>query len=620
MLQTGKLAFKHQTIPKIYPKVTWKDSAHDYTLINQMSNYLTARSGTMVPKMALENRPRIEYNKLCMGWQQGFAATMNYGGFMADIFRKSSLDKLSSPEQLDKAITIISPSFWIAALGSLLIIVVALLWSIFGRLPVKVSGTGVYQGDNGMYTVLAGADGFVENVYFMEGDEIKAGDTIAKLDDDDLQTELDELTSRRNDVDAVTFYSYDDPATADTKPLLDLKAQVDLAGTSLTANQIALRERYASLSKQRTKTSNAKDNVASKKSSLKKKQSSYIKATEKYKKAQEAATEAQKEYEKALQKLADAGVDPDIDPEDTEAMEVLTPEQIELVTERDKCKKSLDKALADVDSAEKSVKQLEMDNKNAETEYSRAVQTYESEKAAQKSLQDACSQLEAKVKAEGSNKNSQMSSLEEQFTAAKGSIIDQLDQEITRQSDTISKMTIKSKVSGTVSGVNITEGGIVTAGANVCKISTDEVYHIDIICYVPVSEGRKIKEGMKVMVYPSTVNRQEYGHMLGTVDYVSDSAVSSEDMLNELGDSSLVQAFQQSGPLIRVECLLDKDRSTASGYKWSSNKGSEVTIDAGTFISADIVTESNAPITMLVPYIKDKLFGDNTQNNQIQGN
>lgn len=36
---------------------------------------------------------------------------------MADIFRKSSLDKLSSPEQLGRAITIISPSFWIAAIG-----------------------------------------------------------------------------------------------------------------------------------------------------------------------------------------------------------------------------------------------------------------------------------------------------------------------------------------------------------------------------------------------------------------------------------------------------------------------------------------------------------------------
>ena len=36
---------------------------------------------------------------------------------MKEIYRKSVLEKMSSPEQLDKAITIISPSFWIAAAG-----------------------------------------------------------------------------------------------------------------------------------------------------------------------------------------------------------------------------------------------------------------------------------------------------------------------------------------------------------------------------------------------------------------------------------------------------------------------------------------------------------------------
>ncbi len=78
---------------------------------------------------------------------------------MADIFRKSSLDKLSSPEQLDKAITIISPSFWIAAAGGGLIIAIALVWSIIGRLPVNASANGIYMGMDGMHSVVAEADG-----------------------------------------------------------------------------------------------------------------------------------------------------------------------------------------------------------------------------------------------------------------------------------------------------------------------------------------------------------------------------------------------------------------------------------------------------------------------------
>lgn len=36
---------------------------------------------------------------------------------MSNLYRKSALDKLSSPEQVDKMIQITSPMFWIAALG-----------------------------------------------------------------------------------------------------------------------------------------------------------------------------------------------------------------------------------------------------------------------------------------------------------------------------------------------------------------------------------------------------------------------------------------------------------------------------------------------------------------------
>ena len=50
------------------------------------------------------------------------------------IYRKSSLDKLSSPEQLDRMIVITSPTFWIAVAGAVLITVEALIWSIVGRL------------------------------------------------------------------------------------------------------------------------------------------------------------------------------------------------------------------------------------------------------------------------------------------------------------------------------------------------------------------------------------------------------------------------------------------------------------------------------------------------------
>jgi hypothetical protein len=59
------------------------------------------------------------------------------------IFRKESLERLSSPEQLDQLMQVVSPRSWLplTALGCL--VGFALLWSIFGRIPITATGQGV---------------------------------------------------------------------------------------------------------------------------------------------------------------------------------------------------------------------------------------------------------------------------------------------------------------------------------------------------------------------------------------------------------------------------------------------------------------------------------------------
>jgi hypothetical protein len=66
---------------------------------------------------------------------------------MADLFRKSSLERLSSPEQLDKAITISSPVSWLALIGITVIIAATALWSVFGTLPTTVTSAGIVTKD-----------------------------------------------------------------------------------------------------------------------------------------------------------------------------------------------------------------------------------------------------------------------------------------------------------------------------------------------------------------------------------------------------------------------------------------------------------------------------------------
>ena len=62
---------------------------------------------------------------------------------MAQLYRKSALDKISSPEQLDKALTVTSPMSWIALAAVTFIIVVTVIWSFVGTIPVTVTTSGI---------------------------------------------------------------------------------------------------------------------------------------------------------------------------------------------------------------------------------------------------------------------------------------------------------------------------------------------------------------------------------------------------------------------------------------------------------------------------------------------
>ena len=59
------------------------------------------------------------------------------------IFRQESLERLSSPEQLDQLMHVVNPKSWLplASLGTLVFL--AFLWSFFGRIPITTAGRGV---------------------------------------------------------------------------------------------------------------------------------------------------------------------------------------------------------------------------------------------------------------------------------------------------------------------------------------------------------------------------------------------------------------------------------------------------------------------------------------------
>ena len=213
---------------------------------------------------------------------------------MAELYRKSALDKLSSPEQLDKMITIISPSFWIALCGGGAIILTALIWSIAGSLPIHVTTNGIYRVRGGVFSIHADISGTVDEVLIQEGEDITVGSELVRLDSLRIQRERDALTERRNTVEVVTFDSEDDIPSADNKALLDLKSQKIAASAQLVTNQTLLDQRRGELAEQEQRTAKARTEFEAA-------QKSYFDSME-----SEDTSEAQIAYQSAQTELANS--------------------------------------------------------------------------------------------------------------------------------------------------------------------------------------------------------------------------------------------------------------------------------------------------------------------------
>jgi len=97
------------------------------------------------------------------------------------MFRKAALDRLSSPERLDQMMSITNRRSWLALTGLGALVVVTLVWGIFGSVPTTVSGQGLIIRQGGAYPIPALAVGQVTAVNVAVGDQVAQGQVVATV-------------------------------------------------------------------------------------------------------------------------------------------------------------------------------------------------------------------------------------------------------------------------------------------------------------------------------------------------------------------------------------------------------------------------------------------------------
>lgn len=405
-----------------------------------------------------------------------------------NVFRKTSLDRLSSPDQLDKLITITSPKSWLTVITIGVVLACAILWGVFGTIPKKVDTSGILISSGGVMSISSTVSGQITDVRLSSGDEVKRGDTIAIIG----ETEVVDQINKNKEIIAVlktlTPNSNWNTANLPTELLEFQKLGLQIKSAGSAAG-------YASVSPEFAK----------------------------------------QEYEN-YKKLYDDGI----------------------------------------------VSKAELDAKygaymNAQSNYSQ--------------------------------QSSSQTQLIAQFNTTKDAKIVELEQKV---ADLVASVNTQYQIlapsDGKISSIAVEKGDLVNPGTVVVSLARtgSNVKALEAVIYVPVSDGKKIIEGMEVKIYPSTVQKEEYGYMIGTVIEVPEYPVSNETVMATLGNQALAQELTGKGAPLEVRVDLVVDENTVSGYAWSSKKGATVDVENGTLCSAAVVVAEQRPISMVIPILKQK--------------
>lgn len=516
------------------------------------------------------------------------------------LYRKKSLDRLSSPEQLDKMVVVNSPMTWLALVAGAVIIFVVVLWGVLGRVPITEEGQGILLTESTLTSVYSQTQGVVTNTYVSSGDYVEAGDVLYEVGSTEVMQAVDQLEKRIADVEAVTYDSKDDVVTADNQTLIDIKDRKlslsldkDTSGNALAA----LRSEYSQAQSETAKLKEKMDAASNAYyGSLSSDNSSSI---------EYGYSEATKEYQAAEAAFQAA-----------EAAYNAQPENDDLKTQMEAAKGDRDSKLgvfnekkAAYESYVSNQGNIVADRTEKLNSYNTALSQYSAAKSKEEAIRSEMKSMEVQVSGNASAKNVKEETLRSQFNSTKEATIDLLKTELDNYKQLKDGQEVKATVSGTVYSTFASNGspvGIDTEMARISQQDKKDDGKLQAVYYMPLAQGKNVKEGMKVNVYATNLPREEYGHMTATVTSVANYVTSYADLRTRLGDETLASTFSSKGAVLQVVCELDADKESASGFAWSTDKGKDVTLEVGTLLEGSVITEEVPPITMLIPKLKEK--------------
>jgi len=412
------------------------------------------------------------------------------------LFRKVALERLSSPEQLDTLMRVITPKAWLALAPLLGLIVLALIWGWFGSIPTKVSGKCILINPTGLADIVSSGPGRITAVTARVGDVVKVGQQVARVAQPELLDRIEKAEQRLHELQG------------QGRIVRSFSSQ----GAALGAESLA-QQRH---------------NLASRLRAL------------------EEQARVAGEREQTQGQLLEQG---------------LITKQALLQTQQDRASLVLD-----AENVRNQIKEL-------------SLKKLEGEKVS----------------------HGEVATIESQINEAQRA----LDSLLESQKLTTS---ITSPFVGRVVEIKAGAGTLVAQGSSVLNVelSDDRSGHLQAVVYVDAAEGKRVAPRMEAQVVPTTIKREEHGFLRGVVNYVADYPSTTQSMMLLLQNENLVRDLAGTASPIEIRAALQRE-SNFSGYRWSSATGAPVKIASGTLCHAEIVVQTQRPLSLVIPIFRKSL-------------
>lgn len=467
----------------------------------------------------------------------------------SSIFRQKSLDHLASPERLDQLMQVTSPKGWLAlsCVGSL--VMAGVVWGVFSRLPITVTARGAIVRPGKVVMLQTPNAGQLITLSVQAGDYVRKGQVVGSIAQPELEKQLQQQRIK----------------------LVELQGQARMANSlqqqRATAEQGALVQQRQNLM-QRIQEAQTLTPV--------------LKA-----KGLESVRQQRQGLQQRLQ-----------------AVKALVPVLQERLQRRQTL---LTQGVLSADAvleAEQSYQETIQIMADTETQL-KALDVREVE--AEKSYRDNLTAI-ADLQAQLQQLNTQQARLAQESLETTVNRTNEI-QEVKRNIDQITLQLTKttnivSTQSGKVLEVTVAPGQVISSGTSLATLELNASQQPFVaLAYLPVRDGKRIQPGMQLQLTPDTVPRERYGGIVGQVQQVSPFPITAQGMANRLGNPALLQGVGEE-PMLEVIAELEPDRTTSSGYRWSSSQGPDSQLSSGTTVSLRITVEERSPVSFVIPLLR----------------